>query len=600
MTTAVRARAGSRRGAPGAGRARATPLLVNGRPRYARWRAATLAAVYVLMGLHIAHWKIAGTTLAPLELNEVMYTLELGIVTAGFLFMTAAVLGTAIFGRFFCSWGCHILALEDLCAWLLERAGIRPKPVRSRVLLLVPPAAMFYMFLWPQLRRLWEGRPLPSLHLRTDAEGWASFATNDFWRNLPSIEIALLTFAVCGFLIVYVLGSRAFCTYGCPYGVIFRLADRVAPGRIIAAGDCSQCGACTAACGSQVRVHEELTRYGTIVNPACLKDLDCVAACPNGNVRYGLTRPPLLRSWLRTRVLRRRYDFSMAEEALMAAVFVVSLLALRGLYNAVPFLLTLGLGAILAYLAVLAHRLVTAADVRFNRLQLKRAGRIAPAGAAVLALAAASAMLLAHSGFIRYHEHFGHRAALALERSDVVSADDLRGAIAHLELARRWGLVAPRPLRERLGGLHARLGAMLVDEGQTAAGVAHLRWACALHAGQPRAQYNLGVALASLGNDAEAILALERAAALDPADADAQNNLGFLRGARGELVPASAHLRRALQLAPEHAAAHFNLGRVLLRLGGRQDEAQRLLERAAALDERYAAASRELLAAPEK
>mgnify|MGYP001434179124 CR=1 FL=1 len=600
MTPAARARAASRRAAPGAGRGAPTTLPVNGRPRYARWRAATLAGVYVLMGLHIAHWRIAGGTLAPLELNEVMYTLELGIVTAGFLFMAAVVIGTAIFGRFFCSWGCHILALEDLCAWLLERVGIRPKPVRSRVLLFVPPAAMFYMFIWPQVRRLWEGHPLPSLHLRTDAEGWASFATSDFWRNLPSIEIALLTFAVCGFLIVYVLGSRAFCTYGCPYGVIFRLADGVAPGRIIAAGDCSQCGACTAACGSQVRVHEELTHYGTIVNPACLKDLDCVAACPNGSVRYGLARPPLLRSWLRTRVLRRRFDFSILEEALMAAVFVVSLLALRGLYNAVPFLLTLGLGAIMAYLAVLAHRLVSAADVRFNRLQLKRAGRTAPAGAAVLALAAAAAIFLAHSGFIRYHEHFGHRAARALERADDASAADIRAAIAHLELARRWGLVAPRPLRERLGVLHARLGARLVDEGQPAAGAAHLRWACALHPGQPRAQYNLGVALAALGNYAEALMALERAAALDPADADVQNNLGFLRHARGELVPASAHLRRALELAPDHAAAHFNLGRVLLQLGGPRDEPQRLLERAAALDERYAAVSRELLGPPEK
>src|SRR5438552_937939 len=89
--------------------------------RYSRWRTATLASVYVLFGLHIAHWRIAGKTLAPLELNEVMYTLELGIVTAGFLFMLVAALATLVFGRFFCSWGCHILALEDPCAWMLGK-----------------------------------------------------------------------------------------------------------------------------------------------------------------------------------------------------------------------------------------------------------------------------------------------------------------------------------------------------------------------------------------------------------------------------------------------------------------------------------------------
>jgi hypothetical protein len=44
------------------------------------------------MAVHIVHWRIAGKTLAPLELNEVMYTFELGIVTAGFLFMAAVLL----------------------------------------------------------------------------------------------------------------------------------------------------------------------------------------------------------------------------------------------------------------------------------------------------------------------------------------------------------------------------------------------------------------------------------------------------------------------------------------------------------------------------
>jgi hypothetical protein len=30
-----------------------------------------------------------------------------------------AILATLIFGRFVCGWGCHILALQDFCAWML-------------------------------------------------------------------------------------------------------------------------------------------------------------------------------------------------------------------------------------------------------------------------------------------------------------------------------------------------------------------------------------------------------------------------------------------------------------------------------------------------
>lgn len=216
--------------------------------RYGRWRAATLASVYLLMVVHVMHWKLTGRSLAPLEFNEVMYTLELGIVTAGFLFMAAAVLATAVFGRFFCSWGCHILALEDASAWILRKLKIKPRPVRSRALLLVPSVALFYMFGWPQVTRAlvtrWPelastfGTPPPfDLRIAGDSEGWASFVTANFWRNLPGPWMTALTFLACGFAIVYFLGSRSFWTYGCPYGVLFALMDRMAPGRIRLSGE---------------------------------------------------------------------------------------------------------------------------------------------------------------------------------------------------------------------------------------------------------------------------------------------------------------------------------------------------------------------------
>ena len=200
------------------------------RPRrpYARWRAVSLSLVYLIFAAHIIHWKITGQTLAPLELNEVMYTLELGIVTAGFLFMCLLALGTMVFGRFFCSWACHIMVLQDLCAWILKKMGIRRKPIRSRLLLLVPPLTAAYMFVWPQIVRAWHSGAFPEFHWATDRDGWASLVTANFWRNLPGPAVIVLTFVVCGFAIVFLLGSRTFCTYVCPYGAIFALALRPA------------------------------------------------------------------------------------------------------------------------------------------------------------------------------------------------------------------------------------------------------------------------------------------------------------------------------------------------------------------------------------
>ncbi|MEE9533052.1 MAG: 4Fe-4S binding protein, partial [Acidimicrobiia bacterium] len=354
--------------------------------RYGRRRAATLAAVYLLFALHITHWKVAGKTLAPLELNEVMYTLELGIVTAGFLFRAAAFVSAAIFGRFFCSWGCHILALEDLCAWMLGNVGIRPKPIRSRVLLLVPPGALFYMFIWPQISRILKGQPLPEIRILSDAGGWASFVTTDFWRNLPGPGISILTFAICGFAIVYFLGSRSFCTYACPYGVIFALADRIAPGRIITKRVCRQAGHCTAICPSHVRVHEEISTFGMVVDSSCLKCLACVGTCPNQALGFGFTRPSLLRSFSRIGRRRLRHDFTLGEDALMALTFIATLLIFRGLYNLVPFIMTLGLGGLFAYLAVLCLRLARHPHLGLNNFQLKRSGRLTRWGRGFAAL----------------------------------------------------------------------------------------------------------------------------------------------------------------------------------------------------------------------
>ena len=64
---------------------------------------------------------------------------------------------------------------------------------------------------------------------------------------------------ICGFVIVYFLGAKGFCTYACPYAGFFAPADTVSPGRIVVDHDkCEGCGHCTAVCTSNVRVHEEI------------------------------------------------------------------------------------------------------------------------------------------------------------------------------------------------------------------------------------------------------------------------------------------------------------------------------------------------------
>jgi len=573
----------------------------------------------------------------------------LGIVTAGFLFMGVALVSVVIFGRFFCSWGCHILALEDLSAWLLAKVGIRPKAMRSRVLLLVPPLALFYMFVWPQILRVYRGEPLPRLYVATDAQGWASFITTDFFRNLPGLWITLLTFVISGFIIVYFLGTRSFCRYACPYGALFALADRVAPGSIVAKGGCEMCGQCTAACQSNIRVHEELKRYGKVVSPDCLKDLDCVAVCPNDAIGYGYRKPSLFKSWSRS--VRRHYDFSLGEEVVLAVTWLATLFVFRGLYASVPFLVTLGLGGIMGYIAVLTIRLLRRESVAFNKFRLKRSGRWTTAGAYSLVGSFVMFLFVGHSAFVRYHEFNGHAAydAVTTMGPGLASPEDpalLASATTHLETVERWGLFNPPELDQRLATLHllssspeqadpylqrivarspaaahelqadvwasqgdyamangayrlalaedpARLKShlslaeLLANSGDYTAAVEHLEAAVAIKSDSAKTRYNLAVLLGQLGRDDDAIEHYEVAARLTPRDVEIQNNLGFALASKGEFEAAEERFREAIELDPNFAHSHFNLGRLLL-MQGHNAEADTQFNLAAELDPAYA------------
>ncbi len=610
------------------------------RRNYARWRALSLSLVYVVFAAHIIHWKITGKTLAPLELNEVMYTLELGIVTAGFLFMCFLVVGTLIFGRFFCSWACHIIVLQDLCAWMLRKLGIRRKPIRSRLLLLVPALTAFYMFFWPQILRAWRNKAFPTFHFATDAEGWASFATNDFWRNLPGAPIIVLTFLVCGFLIVYLLGSRTFCTYVCPYGAIFALVDRFAPGRIRVTDACQQCGTCTAGCNSGVRVHEEVKQHGMIVNPACLKDLDCVGACPHNALYYSFGRPSLFKSIKSGgRFGSLPYDFSVREDVLLAAVFIVVLFSFRGLYSRIPFLLSLALGGIIGYLAVLTVRLYARPGVMLATLRLKRLGRLTLSGRVFVGLAVVLAALVGHSGFVRYHEFLGLRQARAFTAALARTADHTShvgqtfqsvvydrlesrshmsqshgsgsrslsaSAYSHLKSADRWGLLSTERVERSLltVSLHLQrfedvrayasrllerypfdsavrlgLGRSLVQQGLTAEAQREFRTIIAQWEGRVGTAHHWPEGVVGVTRPTSRSLTHAQTDALS----SAHQALGSLLTRQGDFAAAENELRQATTLDPTRAAAHAELGSVLAELG-RLDEAVASLREAVRID----------------
>jgi polyferredoxin/Flp pilus assembly protein TadD len=546
--------------------------------------------VYLLAAVHILHWKATGKTLSPVEPSEAMQTLELGYVNAGLIFFALAILSTLIFGRFFCGWGCHIVALQDLCGWALKKIGLKPKPFRSRLLVFVPLIAALYMFVYPTAVRLFEGRGLP--------EYQNHLMTSDFWQTFPTAGISILTFVVCGFIAVVLLGNKGFCTYGCPYGAVFFHADRLSPGKIRVTDACEHCGHCTASCTSNVRVHDEVRRFGMVVDAGCMKCLDCISVCPKGALYFGFGKTSLYKekaSLLRTPTLpppAKKYDFSWLEEIFMALVFIASLFVYRNLYNAIPFLLTLGLSGLTAFVLVQAAKLLYSPNVRVQHLQLRKQRTYTAAGVAALLVSLMVGVFLVHSGVWQYHYRMGVGSYKVAERSASSDGDATAAsmdALHHLSWCSRNGLFP-------VADVEARIGTARAFSGDLTGAIPPLRRSIVL-AELPGVRYQLArtfaalrrndeafeelskayehdakfpgvardyaVALAARNDNDNAVGAFRIALEANPNDAGARNAFGITLARTGKLVEAEAEVRKSIAIEPGAPQAWLNLALIL-------------------------------------
>jgi tetratricopeptide (TPR) repeat protein/ferredoxin len=365
-----------------------------------RRRAAVLITVHLAIAVHVVHWLIKGRTLSPVEPSESMYTINNGALNAGFVFFGLAILSTVLFGRFFCGWGCHIIAVQDFCAYLMKKCGVKPRPFRSRLLLWAPLALALYMFVWPTFKRevirpalgpgTWASVAPFVGEVGERPEITAAFVKKSFWETFAPWYVAIPFIGVCGFACVYFLGAKGFCTYGCPYGGFFGPVDRISIGRIRVTDACEHCGHCTAVCTSNVRVHEEVRDFGMVVDPGCMKCMDCVSVCPNNALYFGFGRPA---AGAKRRVegpaafKSRVYDLSWKEEVLYGLSFLALVIGFRGMLGLVPLLMAMGLAGIATFLLWKLIAMFRLPSVRLQSLQLKIKGVFRAPGILTAALA---------------------------------------------------------------------------------------------------------------------------------------------------------------------------------------------------------------------
>jgi Fe-S-cluster-containing hydrogenase component 2 len=284
--------------------------------------------------------------------------------------------------------------------------------------------------------------------------------TEELWATFPGPIMTVATLLVVGFLIVWWLGAKGFCTHGCPYGAFFAVADRLAPVRIKVTDACDACGHCTSVCTSNVRVHEEVARHKQIVDPGCMKCLDCVSVCPKEALYVGIAMPkPFAISQQR---IQARADFTWPEEILLAVVAVFTTQWVwRGAWfgEGVPFLLAVGLGVITAVFTLLSWRLLRRREVLFQHTPLKVGGVLSRAGRWAMVGLVAWLGLALHTWIVKQKADAAFAAAQAplqasfyrprpTDGEPANSPARLLAALGSAESALSWSLIAEPKLLE--------------------------------------------------------------------------------------------------------------------------------------------------------
>lgn len=241
-------------------------------------RLIVLFFINIVIAVHIILWYQFGyQRVGTLSLNGIVSLFGIGLLNSAAVFFIVAIGITAIFGRLFCGWGCHFAFFQEAALKILNKLGVSPQIINSKATIIQ------YVFLLKTLTAIYEFWLIYGYPQFRISFGDTQVVTADLPRSPLIIALFLLFDA---FLLIYLMGSRAFCRYICPWAPMLAFFDNVSVWRIRKVHECLGCMSCTRSCTMGIQVHDEIAQHAAVVNTNCIRCLACTNACQNGTLRY--------------------------------------------------------------------------------------------------------------------------------------------------------------------------------------------------------------------------------------------------------------------------------------------------------------------------
>ena len=253
-------------------------------------------------------------------------------LTKVFLLSLITLAATLLFGRVFCGWVCPLGTLHAIASWFRRRSKARSLEVRSpwqraKYLLLVAlvimaafgchwigifdPLSTFYRSIvtagWPATQyaveeastAVYQSDPhLGGFHLTSITEPVYKFFRDRLFQQADRQTFlggTLLGAFLLAILLLNLVRPRFWCRYICPLGAMLGLFSQ-RPALVLRkrAESCTNCGRCASACPAAAQPHLAEAASGEGWLPTeCVACWNCVAACNQGGLSFGLG-PPLL------------------------------------------------------------------------------------------------------------------------------------------------------------------------------------------------------------------------------------------------------------------------------------------------------------------